>query len=315
VLRYIAQRIVLFVLVMFVASAGCFYLIHLLPGNLDATLLGFGDTPQNAADLNARLGLDKPEYLQYFIWIGNALRGNLGISYTSQQSVSGLITSSLPIDLELIALSQALALLFAIPLAMRAARKPGGLFDRIATTTSFVLLSLPTFVVIVFLQLLLSVKFHLKYAAPSVYDPLGGFANHFYSLLMPAFAIAIGGFVVYYRVLRSEMMLTYYEDFITMARSKGLSRRRIVWRHAFRPSSIPLVTTVGLTAAGSVGGLFIVEFLTGLPGLGYELLLHINYVDYITVQGILLVVTTLFVGVLFLVDILFGFIDPRIIRE
>jgi peptide/nickel transport system permease protein len=278
--------------------------------------LQLGDTPANAAALNARLGLDKPEYLQYFIWMGNVLHGNLGKSYISNQPVAGLITSSMPIDLELIGLSQAIALLMAIPLAIRAARKPAQLFDRIATTTSFVFLSIPTFVVIVFAELILAIKLHIPDTAPYDYRVGGSSLSNFLCLLLPAFAIALGGFVVYYRVLRSELVNTYYEDFITMARSKGISRRRIVWRHAIRPSSIPLVATIGLVLGGTIaGGLFVVEFIAGLPGLAFELIRAIEYTDYITVQGIVLVITTIFVVLLFLVDILLGFIDPRISRE
>ena len=131
VLRYLMKRLVLLVGIVFVISVGSFYLIHLLPGNPATVILGFGATPEAKAILYKQLGLSKPIYLQYFVWLGNILHGNLGISFISQTTVSSVIRSALPIDVEIIVISQILAFAAAIPIAMRSARKPDGIVDRI----------------------------------------------------------------------------------------------------------------------------------------------------------------------------------------
>lgn len=313
-LRYVVQRLVAIVVILFVVSMGSFYLIHLIPGDPAVIILGSGATPQTIAKLNAQLGLDKPLWQQYFVWIGNVLRGNLGTSFVSGVPIRTTIGSALPIDAEMILISQVMALGAAVPLAFRAARKPGGILDRITTGSSFFLLSLPGYVAITLLVDLLALHWNVPYTAPYLYTPGGDWVTNFYILILPSFVLALGSFVVYFRVLRSDLIATYQEDFITMARSKGLSRRRIVWRHAFRPSSIAFLGTAGLVVSGLVAGTFIVEFLTGIPGMGWQLITAIGESDYLLIQGIVLTVATIVVLINFFIDLLFGFIDPRITR-
>jgi peptide/nickel transport system permease protein len=309
------QRLIVIVLILFIVSFGSFYLIHLLPGDPTTVLLGFGETEQSRRALLKLLGLNKPLLLQYTTWMSNVLRGNLGTSPITDISVRTSIAGALPIDGELILLSQIMALGAAIPLAFRAARHPGGRMDRITTSASFLLLSIPSFVVITLLVDILALDWHVPYTAPNLYTPGGDWVTNLYTLLLPAFTLALGSFVVYYRVLRSDLISTYQEEFITLARSKGLSRRRIVWRHAFRPSSISLLGTAGLVISGLVAGTFIVEFLTGIPGMGFTLIQAIGESDYLLVQAIVLVVAAIVVFLNFFIDLLFGFIDPRIGRE
>jgi peptide/nickel transport system permease protein len=217
--------------IVFVISVGSFYLIHLLPGDPAVVILGTGATPANKAALFKQLGLDKPIYLQYFTWIANVIRGNMGTSFISQSSVAGTIRAALPIDMEIIVLSQVLAFVAAIPMAMRSARKPDGPLDRALGASSFTLLSIPPFIIIVLLVLFVSIKLGIPHTGPSSYvtfasDPIGNLE----SMALPAFTLAIGSFVVYYRILRSDLIATLQEEFITMARSKGISQRRIMWR-------------------------------------------------------------------------------------
>jgi peptide/nickel transport system permease protein len=293
--------------IVFVISVGSFYLIHLLPGDPAVVILGTGATPLAKAHLFAQLGLDKPVYLQYFTWIGNVIRGNMGTSFISQSSVAGTIRAALPIDAEIIILSQILAFLVAIPMAMRSARKPDGVLDRTLGAGSFTLLSVPPFIIIVLLVLFVSIKLGIPHTGPSSYvtlasDPLGNLE----SLALPSITLAVGSFVVYYRVLRSDLIATLQEEFITMARSKGLSHRRIMWRHAFRPSSVALL--------GAASG-FVVQYLLAIPGLGYTLIAAINTSDYLLVQGIVLTVSVGVVVINFLFDFIINLVDPRISRE
>jgi len=287
-----------------------------LPGDPAAVILGTGDSPANRALLYKQLGLNKPVIDQYFVWISNVVRGNLGTSFISQTTVASTIRTALPIDVELIALSQVVAFLVAIPLAMRSARHPDGIVDRLLGATSFTLLSIPPFIIIVLLVLLISIKLGVQNVGVASYVPLSqNWVANLESLSLPALTLAIGSFVVYYRVLRSDLIATLQEEFITMARSKGISQRRIMWRHAFRPSSVALCGTAGVNIGGLLAGGFVVEYLLAIPGLGYTLISAINNSDYLLVQGIVLIVSSGVVIINFLFDFLVNVIDPRISRE
>ncbi len=314
-LRYLTKRLMLLVGIVFVISVGSFYLIHLLPGNPATVILGFGATPEAKAILYKQLGLSKPIYLQYFVWLGNILHGNLGISFISQTTVASVIRSALPIDLEIIGISQVLAFAAAIPTAMRSARKPDGVLDRVLGAGSFTLLSIPPYILIVVLVLFVSIKLGVAATGPSAYAAGGPFLTNLESFSLPAFTLAIGSFVVYYRVLRSDLIATLQEEFITMARSKGLSQRRIMWRHAFRPSSVALLGAASVNIGGLIAAGFIVQYLLQIPGLGYTLILAINSSDFLVVQGIVLTVSVLVVAINFFFDFIINIVDPRISRE
>jgi peptide/nickel transport system permease protein len=300
----------------FVISVGSFYLIHLLPGNITTVIEGPGASPENQAKLYKLLGLNHPIYQQYFIWISNVLRGNLGTSFISQTSVAGTIRAALPIDLEIMFLSQVLAFAFAIPMAMQSARKPDGWLDRTFSAGSFGLLSVPPFIIIVLLVLIVSVKLGIPHTGPSSYVSLSqDWIGNLESMALPSIALAVGSFVVYFRILRSDLIATLQEEFITMARSKGISQRRIMWRHAFRPSSVALLGSAGINIGGLLAGGFVVQYLLAIPGLGYTLISAINTSDYLLVQGIVLVVSVGVVLINFIFDFIINIVDPRISRE
>jgi peptide/nickel transport system permease protein len=315
VAAYLAKRLVALIAILFIISLGAFFLVHLLPGDPTVTILGPNDTPANRAALLAQLGLDKPLYQQYFIWIGHVLQGNLGQSFITHQTVTSLLANALPIDIELVIFSQLMALIVAVPLALVVARHPNKSLDKTATTATFAMLAMPPFIIAPVLVLIFSIHLHV-FPGPGSYVPITqDFWGNIHAMLLPSIVIAIGSIVVYYRLLRNDLISTLQEDFITMARSKGLSDRRILLRHALRPSSISLVATAGVTIAGLIAGTFVVEYLLQLPGLGYALVNSINQVDYIVVQGIVLVVAVFVVIINFIVDFLFTVIDPRIARE
>jgi peptide/nickel transport system permease protein len=316
VLRYLTKRLMLLIGIVFVISVGSFYLIHLLPGNPATVILGFGATPEAKAALYRQLGLNKPIYLQYFVWLGNILHGNLGISFISQTTVASVIRSALPIDGEIIIISQILAFAAAIPTAMRSARKPDGIIDRVLGAGSFTLLSIPPYILIVLLVLFVSLKLGLSATGPSAYVSLGtDWITNLESLSLPAITLAVGSYVVYYRVLRSDLVATLQEEFITMARSKGLSQRRIMWRHAFRPSSVALLGAASVNIGGLLAAGFVVQYLLQIPGLGYTLIQAIDMSDFLLVQGIVLTVSVLVVLINFFFDFVINIVDPRISRE
>jgi peptide/nickel transport system permease protein len=313
--RYIAKRAVLLVLIIFFVSVAAFFLVHLLPGNPAVAILGPNDTPQNAAILNHQLGLDKPLAEQYFIWIGHVFQGNLGQSFTTHQTTASVISQSYPIDLELIIFSQLMAAVVALPLAMKASRRPNGLFDQFANSTAFGMLALPPFVIGPVLVLIFAVHWHV-FPGPASYVPITqGFWSNIHTMLLPSIVLALGSIVVYFRLLRNDLIATLQEDFITMARSKGLTDRRIMWRHALRPSSVSVLASAGVTIGGLIAGTFVVELLLQLPGLGFQLISAINQDDYTVVQGITLVVAVAVVLINFVFDFIFTVVDPRIARD
>jgi len=314
--QYLVRRLVTLIVIVFIISVGAFYLIHLLPGDPAVVILGTGASPINRARLYKELGLNRPILEQYFVWIKNIVRGNLGTSFISQTSVWTTIKAALPIDVEIIVLSQILAFATAIPTAMVSARKPDGPLDRVLGAGSFTLLSIPSFVIIVLLVLFVAIKLGVPHTGVSSYVPLSqDWIANLESLALPSFTLAIGSFVVYYRVLRSDLIATLQEEYITMARSKGLSQRRIMWRHAFRPSSVALLGTAGVNIGGLLAGGFIVQYLLSIPGLGYTLIQSIGLSDYLVVQGIVLVVSVGVILINFAFDLLINIVDPRISRE
>ena len=314
--RYLLQRLVTLIAILFVVSIGSFYLIHLLPGDPAFLILGFNYNPVTKAVLDAQLGLNQPIYLQYFTWIGHVLHGNLGTSFISHQPVLSTILRAIPIDLEMIVISQIIAFGAAIPLAMRSAKRPDSTLDRLLSAGSFVLLSVPGFIVIVLLVLIVSVKLGIPNTGPSTYVPFmqNPFQN-LSSLLLPSITLAVGSFVLYFRVLRSDLTGVLQEEFITMARSKGISQKRIMWRHAFRPASVSLLGSAGVNIGGLLASGFIVQFLLAIPGIGFILINAINTSDYLLVQGVVLFISGAVVLVNFMFDFIIFFVDPRISRD
>ena len=312
--RYIAKRFVLLIIIIFFVSVAAFFLVHLLPGNPAVAILGPNDTPQNAAILNHQLGLDKSLWQQYFIWISHVFGGNLGQSFTTHQTTTSILSQSFPIDIELIIFSQLLAFIIALPMAITASRRPNRLFDQLSNGVAFGMLALPPFVIGPVLVLIFAVHWRV-FPGPASYVPLTqNFGSNLHTMLLPSIVLALGSIVVYFRLLRNDLIATLQEDFITMARSKGLSSRFIMWRHAFRPSTFSLLAGAGVNIGALIAGTFVVEYLFALNGLGYTLVQAVYQRDYLVVQGISLVVAIAYVVLQFVIDFVFTVVDPRVTR-
>jgi peptide/nickel transport system permease protein len=315
VVKYLTKRAVALLAIVVAVSVGAFFLVHILPGDPTVTILGPNDNPTNRAILLHQLGLDKPLYQQYFIWIAHFIEGNLGQSFTTHETTLSIISHAYPIDLELIVISQIIAFPVAITLALLAARHPTKAVDRYSTAITFAMLALPSFVVAPLLVLLLSIHLHL-FPGPGAYVPIStNLWTNLHVMILPAIVLSLGSIAVYYRLLRNDLIATLQQDFIVMARSKGLSDRRILLRHALRPSSISFLASAGVNIGTLIAGTFVVEYLLQLPGLGYQLVVSIEQSDYVVVQSIVLVVAVAVVAINFIVDFLFTVVDPRIARE
>ena len=308
---FIGRRLLYLLPVLFAVTLLTFLIASLLPGDLASTMLGDQATPEKVAALRAQMGLDRPIWERYGIWLWDVLHGNLGRSFRTGETVWAAVTDRLPVSLELMAMTVALGLVIAIPLAIFCAVKSGTAVDRFFTGLAFGKLSLPSYMVAILLIYLFAVELNWLPATgwvPFHEDPVGNLR----SFILPALTLAFAEWPVLMRVLRSDMIATLQEDYIAMAKAKGLRPARILLVHALKPSSLTLVTVAGINIGRLIGGALIVETIFALPGIGRLLVGAIYARDFIILQGVVLFVAAGFVMVNFIVDMLYAVLDPRI---
>jgi peptide/nickel transport system permease protein len=310
-MRFVRKKIVQLLLVLLAVTFLSFMFLNLLPGNTAEVLCGFGGGQECVDQKTEELGLDKPLPVRYVEWLGNAVTGDLGTSARNQQPVWEAIQQRLPVTIELLIYSQFLALIISIPVAIIAAQRAGGVFDRVSTSVAFALLSVPNFILAIVLILLFAVRLQIFPATgyrDFSADPLGNLRD----LFLPALTLATAEMAVYLRLLRTDLIATLQEDYIMMAKAKGLPSRRILMRHAFRPSTFSLVTVAGLNMGRLIGGTFIIEVIFAINGLGKYVVDGIIGRDYIPVQGGVVVIAVGYVLINFAVDMFYAVLDPRI---
>ncbi|OIJ65440.1 peptide ABC transporter [Streptomyces mangrovisoli] len=283
------------------------------PGSVAEVILGQNATKANVAALNKELGVDKPVFEQYTQWLSHALRGDLGTSPLTHQSVTTAIAERLPVTLELTVLAVLMALVLAVVFAVACASWPGSPLDRALTAVSSVFLSVPAFIAGPVLIYFLSVR--LGWFPVMGWTPIGaGFGENLRAAIMPSLSIALVEIAAFHRLLRTDLIGTLGEDFIGAARARGMSRAYVMFRHAFRPSSLSLVTMVGLSIGRLVGATAVAETLFSLPGLGQLLITSIGSRDVVMVQGMVAFTGIVCVAVNTLADIGYGVVDPRVRR-
>ena len=310
-MRFVRKKLIQLVFVLLAVTFLSFLMLNLLPGDTATVVCGISCDEAGLQQTRTELGLDKPLPVRYLNWLGNTLTGDMGTSARNKQPVSEAIKERMPVTLELLVYSQFIALVVAIPLALIAAQRAGGIFDRVSSTVAFGLLSIPSFVVALVLILVFAVNLgwfpavgYVKFTE----DPVG----NLHDLFLPALTLAVAELAVYLRLFRTDLISTLQEDYITMAKAKGISSRRILIRHAFRPSSFSLVTVAGLNMGRLIGGTFIVEVIFALNGIGRYVIDGIFGRDYIPVQGGVVVIAVAYVLINFAVDMFYAVIDPRI---
>jgi len=310
-LGFIGRRLLYLVPVLLAVSLLTFLIAALLPGDLAYVMLGDQATPEKVAALRHQMGYDLPIWQRYLQWLGNVVLGDLGRSFRTGDLVLGAVLDRMPVSIELMILAQLTAFSIGVPLAILCAVNRGGTVDRILTGVAFGKLSMPSYMVAILLIYLFAVKLNWLPATgyvPFTEDPWGNLR----SFLLPALTLGFGEWPVLMRVLRSDMIATLQEDFIAMAKAKGLRPARILLVHALKPSSLTLVTVAGINIGRLIGGALIVETIFALPGIGRLLVGAIYARDFIIMQGVVLFVAAAFVIVNFLVDMLYALLDPRI---
>jgi peptide/nickel transport system permease protein len=313
-MRSILRKLPPLVATLIAVSFLTFLLTSLLPGDPAIQMLGESATPERIAAVRADLRLDDPLHVRYVRWLGDAATGDLGRSYRTGQQVRDAIVERLPVTVQIGGMAIGFALLGAIPLGMISAYRSGGAVDRAVTGGSFLLLAVPSFMMAILLILIFAVQLGWLPATgwTRISDDLGA---NMRAAILPALSLAVGELAVYTRLLRSDMIGTLQEDYISLARAKGMPTFWILLRHALRPSSFSLLTVVGLQVGAVMTGSVVIETLFALPGVGRLLVDSIYQRDLIMVQGIALVVAVSYVVVNFIVDLVYTYLDPRIRRD
>ena len=310
-LGFVGRRLLYLPPVLIAVSLLTFLIAALLPGDLAVATLGDEATPDKVSALRHEMGLDQPLMLQYLHWLGGALAGDFGRSVRTGELVLSAILQRLPVTLELMLFAQLIALAIGMPLGILCAVRNGGAFDRLVSAIAFGKLSVPAFMSAIVLIYVFSVR--LKVLPATGYVPLDeDIVGNLRSFELPAVTLGFGEWPVLMRVLRSDMIATLQEDYIAMAKAKGLKPWRILLVHALKPSSLTLVTVTGINIGRLIGGAVLVETIFALPGIGRLLIGAINTRDFVVLQGVVLFIATGFVLVNFVVDMLYGLLDPRI---
>lgn len=308
---YIVRRLFAMIPVLAIVGVIIFFLIHLTPGDPAAVILGPSATPEQVAALRQELGLDAPLLAQFFTWAGRALTGHLGESIYSHQPVTSVLATHLPPTLSLTAVAFVMGVVIAIPTALLAVWKRNTLLDSMFMSVSILGVSIPNFWLALVLILVVSVQF--KLLPVSGYVPIEqGFVPWITHLLLPAFVLAVQQAALTARMLRDGMLEVIHQDYIRTARAKGLGERPVLTKHAFLNATIPTVTVLGASLAKLLGGAVVTEQIFVVPGLGNLLVDSIGRRDFPVIQGVILLIALIYVGVNLIVDVLYGFLDPRI---
>jgi ABC-type dipeptide/oligopeptide/nickel transport system permease component len=305
-LLYIARRLLTLIPILFGVSLLTFAIAKLTPGDPVVLMLGNLATPERVAILRAELGLDDPVLVQYGRFVWNALHGDLGVSIRGQRPVMQDILERFPNTLELTISAMALAVVGGVATGIVAATARNRWVDTGAMTTALVGLSVPSFWLAILLILVFGIN--LKWVSVT-----GG--EGFKDLILPSVTLALAPGAVLARLTRSSILEVMREDYVRTARSKGLAERAVVMGHVLRNALIPVVTVIGLQVAGLLGGAVFIESVFARPGLGRYAIGAIAARDYPQVQGVVLFAATIYVLVNLAVDVLYGYIDPRIRYE
>lgn len=315
-MRYLARRALWTVTALLGVSVLIFLLVRLLPGNIVDIIAGTEGqlTADQRAQVLREFGLDKPLPVQYFLWLGNMLQGNFGWSFRSGQPVALLLASRLPITFELAVLAVLGVAVVGIPLGVAASVSRSIRVRTLVQIVGVLGLSLPSFWIAIMLIIAASYLFGWMPALIYV-SPLANPWINLQQMFLPVLSLALGLSVVVVRMTRSSMLEVLGQDFIKVARAKGLPALAVLLRHALRNALIPIITVLGLQTGFLLGGVVITEQIFGLPGLGWTLLNGVYQRDYPVVQGTVMLFAITFVLINLLVDLLYTYLDPRIRYE
>ena len=308
--KYFLKRIAYGVVTLFVLVSLTFFMQQLLPGD---PFIGDKNLPEATMEaLYAKYGLDKPVWMQYFIYLGNCLHGDLGVSLQNHREITTIIAESFVVSFDVGVRAVIFAFVLGVLLGTVAAIKRGSAVDTICMFVALVGVSVPSFIVASILQYFLGMKLTMALGDP-VFATTGW--DEWNSKILPVFALGFGSLAQISRLTRTSMLDVLSQDYIKTAKAKGLSQPAIIWKHALRNSIMPVVTVLGPITAGVLTGLFVVENIFSIPGMGRYFVQSIQNRDYTLISG-----TTIFYGAFLIVanlvvDLVYGLIDPRVKLE
>lgn len=310
-MRYVAKRILSIIPVLFGISIVVFLAVRLIPGDYATITLGTQYTEEAAAALRQKYGLDQPMMIQYFLWLGGVLKGDFGYSYISSQPVSVLLFSRVPVTLELTVLSLLMAVLVGIPMGYWAACKRNRLPDSAVTVTGLLGISIPNFWLGTMMVLLFSLKW--KWFPSGGFVPLSeGIGANLRCMALPAVALGVAVSAVVMRSSRSAMIEVVDQEYMKMAKAKGLSGFSLILKHGVKNTLVNVLTILGLQTGSLLGGSVVIEQIFSLPGIGSLALQAINNRDYLVLQGTVLFISVMFVLINLIVDLLYCVVNPQI---
>jgi peptide/nickel transport system permease protein len=310
-LTLIVQRLVATLPVLVLVTLGVFLLIHLVPGDPVETMLGESQDPIAKEALRRDLGFDQPLHVQYVTWLSHVAQGDLGRSVRTHQTVLENVGQRIRPSLELAAYAMLISLCIAIPLGILTATHRNSVLDSLGTGFALFGICMPNFVIALLLIFVFGVTLHWL-PISSFTDPLQDPVNGIRSLTLPAITLGLALAAVIARTLRSSLLEVFAEDYVQTARAKGLAEWAVVRRHALKNALIPVVTVLGLQFGTLIGGAVITEYVFALPGVGRLVVDAVFARDYPLVQGVVLLIAVGFIASNLAVDIVYGWIDPRI---
>lgn len=311
--KYLLKRLLAMIPVFFGMTMLVFFLSNMTPGSpVDAMITPDMD-PASIQAIYERMGLDKPVYVQYFRWLERLFQGNLGYSYRTGGEVIGLIAERVGPTLILTLTVLAISVVVGVILGVLAACKPFSVWDTLASGVSFVSSSIPGF--------FMALVFVFGFCVKANWLPTGGmytnantanFLDLVRHMVLPVLTMSLSGIGNYIRQTRSAMLEVMGEEFVKMARSKGMRERTVLYIHALRNAMLPIVTCIGMSVPGLIGGSVITEQIFGWPGMGSLMVLSVTYRDYPVIMGITMYITIAVLMTNLLMDILYAVLDPRI---
>ncbi|MGN8022734.1 ABC transporter permease [Phyllobacterium sp. 22229] len=310
-LNYVSKRILIGILTLLAASIVVFIVLEIVPGDPARLMLGMNATEDAVRALQQQMGLDQPLLVRYFSWIGGLLTGDFGKSYTYSVPVLNLISERVAVSLPLALISLLLSTIIAIPVGLFSASRRGTMADSGTMAIAQVGVAIPNFWFALLLVYVFAVSLRLV--------PAGGFPGWnagiwagFKSLILPSIALGLPQAAILARVTRSALLDVLGEDYIRTARAKGLTRRKMLYRHALRNALIPVLTILGLQFAFLLAGTIIIENVFYLPGLGRLVFQAITQRDLIVVEGVVMLLVATVILVNLLVDLSYALVDPRL---
>lgn len=309
-LRYTLKRVAYAILTLFVLITLTFFMMRMLPG--DPFLGDKAVTGAALANMQAKYGLDKPVIVQYFMYLGNCIRGDLGTSITYNRSVNAIVSEAFMVSADLGIRALLFATIAGVLLGTIAAVKRGSVWDSASMFIAMIGVSVPSFILGALFQYFLALQLNkmLGYTLFAI-QGWGGFSKS----VLPSFALGLGSLATVSRLMRTSMLDVLGQDYIKTAKAKGLSQTMIIWKHTIRNAIMPVITILGPTVASVLTGTFVIESIFNIPGLGKYFVMSIKDLDYTMISGTTVFYGSLLILATLIVDLLYGLIDPRVKLE